>query len=37
MEQLKKNWKELLLLTIGTVLIIGVVWALFRWQQVQQE
>lgn len=37
MEQLKKNWKELLLLTIGTVLIIGVAWALFRWQQVQQE
>lgn len=37
MEQLKKNWKELLLLTIGTVLIIGVAWALFHWQQVQQE
>ena len=37
MEQLKKNWKELLLLTIGTVLIIGVAWALFHWQQAQQE
>ena len=37
MDQLKKNWKERLLLTIGTVLIIGVAWALFRWQQVQQE
>lgn len=37
MEQIKKNWKELLLLAIGTVLIIGVVWALFRWQQAQQE
>lgn len=37
MEQLKKNWKELLLLAIGTALIIGVVWALFRWQQAQQE
>lgn len=37
MEQLKKNWKELLLLTIGTVLIIGVAWVLFHWQQVQQE
>lgn len=37
MEQLKKNWKELLLFTIVTVLIIGVAWALFRWQQVQQE
>lgn len=37
MERLKKNWKELLLLTIGTVLIIGVAWALFHWQQVQQE
>jgi hypothetical protein len=37
MEQLKKNWKELLLLTICTALIIGVAWALFRWQQVQQE
>lgn len=37
MEQLKKNWKELLLLVIGTALIIGVVWALFRWQQAQQD
>lgn len=37
MEQLKKNWKELLLLTICTALIIGVAWTLFRWQQVQQE
>ena len=37
MEQLKKNWKELLLLTIGTALIIGVAWALFHWQQAQQE
>lgn len=37
MEKLKKNWKELLLLVIGTALIIGVVWALFRWQQAQQD
>lgn len=37
MERLKKNWKELLLLAIVTVLIIGVAWALFHWQQVQRE
>ena len=37
MEQIKAHWKELLLLIFGTVLVIGAMWAFFRWQQAQQE
>ena len=37
MEQIKAHWKELLLLIFGTALVIGAMWAFFRWQQAQQE